>query len=173
MRVATAWLSGCSGCHMSLLDMDERLLELASRIELMASPLTDWKEFPETDVTLVEGAVGNVEQLELIRLIRSRSRLLVSLGDCAITGNVPAMRNVYPVEELLRESYETHSGPVIGVPGRGSAVPRLIDRVLQVHQVVEVDYFLPGCPPDAGAIYELLAALCEGRQPALETRRFG
>lgn len=173
LRVATIWLSGCSGCHMSLLDMDERLLELAARIELVASPLADRKEFPEADVTLVEGGVGNREQLEQIRIVRARSRLLVSLGDCAVTGNVPAMRNVFPVGELLRESYERNSAPVLGVPGHGAAVPELLPRVTPVHQVVDVDCFLPGCPPSADAIYRLLSALAEGRPAEILERRFG
>src|SRR5208283_2983519 len=96
VRLATAWLDGCSGCHMSFLDMDQRLLDLAPSIDLVYSPLVDIKEFPpDVDVTLVEGSVSTNEDIERIRKIRSRTKLLISLGDCAVTGNVPAMRNPF------------------------------------------------------------------------------
>jgi NAD-reducing hydrogenase small subunit len=173
LRVATAWLGGCSGCHMSLLDMDERLLALAGRIELLASPLTDLKDFPEADVTLVEGAVANEDHLAHIRHIRAHTKLLVSFGDCAVTGNVPAMRNAYGIEDVLNEAYEASSSVVKGVPAGNAVVPKLLGRVRPVHEVVPVDVFLPGCPPDADAIYELLAALLDGRRPELGGRRFG
>jgi NAD-reducing hydrogenase small subunit len=105
-RIATLWLDGCSGCHMSLLDMDERLLEIAGKIELVFSPVVDTKEFPDNvDLTLVEGAVASDEDLEKIKHVRSKTKLLVALGDCAVTGNVPAMRNNFVLEEVLRRSY--------------------------------------------------------------------
>jgi NAD-reducing hydrogenase small subunit len=96
-RLATVWLGGCSGCHMSFLDLDERLAELAGKVELLASPITDFKEFQEADITLVEGAVANVENLEQIRLVRDRTKILISFGDCAVTGNVTAMRNAFGI----------------------------------------------------------------------------
>src|SRR5215472_13630949 len=100
-RVATVWLDGCSGCHMSILDMDERLIELADRLELVYSPLVDAKEYPKNvDVVLVEGAVSTEEDLEKIRTVRQRTRILVSLGDCAVTANVPSLRNRFPVEAV-------------------------------------------------------------------------
>ena len=105
-RVATAWLGGCSGCHMSFLDLDERLIELADKIDLVYSPIADVKEFPENvDVTLVEGAVTNTENEEMAHIIRKKSRLVIAFGDCATTGNVTAMRNSIPLEEVERRSY--------------------------------------------------------------------
>ena len=172
-RLATVWLGGCSGCHMSLLDMDERLLELAPRIELCASPLTDYKDFPEVEVTLVEGAVANEEHLAHIRHVREKSRVLICLGDCAVTGNVTAMRNAYGVSECLDLAYRENAAVVIGLPEGNLVVPKLLDRVMPVHEVVRVDYFLQGCPPDADAIYGLLAQLLEGKAPASDGRRFG
>jgi NAD-reducing hydrogenase small subunit len=172
-RLATVWLGGCSGCHMSLLDMDERLLELAPLIELCASPLTDYKDFPEVDVTLVEGAVANEEHLEHIRHVRGRTKVLVSLGDCAVTGNVTAMRNTYGVNDVLGVAYRENATVVIGVPEGNLVVPKLLDRVCPVHEVVQVDYFLQGCPPDADAIFNLLKTLLDGTSPANEGRRFG
>jgi len=172
-RLATVWLGGCSGCHMSFLDLDERLIGLAGRVKLLASPLTDYKDFPEADITLVEGAVANEEHLEHIRTVRERSRILVSFGDCAVTGNVTAMRNLFQVEDVLDRAYRETSTVVSGIPTGNGAVPRLLRRVRPVHEVVKVDYFLTGCPPSADAIYGLLMDLLDGRVPAPEGRRFG
>lgn len=172
-RLATVWLGGCSGCHMSLLDVDERLIELAARVQLMASPLTDYKDFPEADITLVEGAVANEEHLEHIRKVRKRSRILISFGDCAATGNVPAMRNLFSLEDVLNRAYRDTAAVISGIPAGNAVVPRLLERVRPVHEVVKVDYYLPGCPPSADAIFGVLAALLEGREPVIEERRFG
>jgi NAD-reducing hydrogenase small subunit len=172
-RLATVWLGGCSGCHMSFLDLDERLAELAGRVELLASPLTDHKEFLETDITLVEGAVANVEHLEHIKLVRERTRILVSFGDCAVTGNVTALRSLFGVQDVLNCSYLENSTTVVGVPGGGGVVPALLDRVRPVHEVVAVDYFLQGCPPSANDIYEFVIDLLDGRKPRTDGRRFG
>ena len=162
-RVATIWLDGCSGCHMSLLDMDERLLALAERIDLVYGPLIDAKEFPENvDVTLVEGAVSTENDLRKIRTVRARTKLLVSFGDCAVTGNVPALRNLLPPDSVF-DVYEVAPREV---------VPGLL-KVLPVHQVVPVDLFLTGCPPSADVIHEILVALVEGREPAHRAPRFG
>src|SRR5579862_4231926 len=126
-KVATLWLDGCSGCHMSLLDMDERLLELAVKIDVVFSPLVDQKEFPEdVDVALVEGAVSSDEDLEKIRKVRSRSRLLVSLGDCAVTANIPSMRNPFKVEEVLNRAYVENATLNPGAPTQG--VPTLLPQ---------------------------------------------
>jgi len=172
-RLATVWLGGCSGCHMSFLDLDERLLELAQRVDLFASPITDYKDFPEVDVTLVEGAVANEEHLEHIRHVRARTKILISFGDCAVTGNVTAMRNAYGIEDCLNIAYRENATVIVGIPEDNIAVPRLLDRVRPVHEVVPVDFYLQGCPPDADAIYDLLTALLDGRAPVTDGRRFG
>jgi len=169
-RLATVWLGGCSGCHMSFLDLDERLIALAGRVELCASPLTDYKDFPETDITLVEGAVANQEHLEHIRTVRRRTKILVSLGDCAVTGNVTAMRNLFKLEDVLDRAYRQTATVVIGIPSGNGAVPRLLERVQPVHEVVKVDRFIPGCPPSADLIHEFVVALLEGRAPSLDGR---
>lgn len=169
-RLATVWLGGCSGCHMSFLDLDERLLDLAARVEFCACPLTDYKDFPEADITLVEGAVANEEHLEQIRKVRTRTKLLVSLGDCAVAGNVTAMRNIFAVEDVLDRAYRQNAALVTGIPAGNGAVPRLLARVRPVHEVVKVDYFIPGCPPSADAIHSFLMTLLEGRSPVLEGR---
>ena len=169
-RLATVWLGGCSGCHMSFLDLDERLISLAGRVELCASPLTDYKDFPETDITLVEGAVANEEHLEHIRTVRRRTKILVSLGDCAVTGNVTAMRNIFKLEDVLDRAYRQTATVVIGIPPGNGVVPRLLERVRPVHEVVKVDHFMPGCPPSADVIHEFVVALLEGRAPSLDGR---
>lgn len=171
-RLATVWLGGCSGCHMSFLDLDERLIELAGRVEVCASPVTDYKDFPEVDITLVEGAVANSEHVEHINHIRQRTKVLVAFGDCAVTGNVTAMRNYFDPREVLDHSYRELAQVVLGVPEGNAIVPCLIERVLPVHEVVPVDYFLPGCPPSADEIYTFVMNLLEGKEPG-EKRRFG
>ena len=178
--LATTWLDGCSGCHMSLLDIDEQLLELAGKIELLYSPLVDRKIFPDkVDVTLVEGAVSNTADKEKIRVIRERSKILVSLGDCAVTANVPAMRNSFSVDEVVRRAYlENSDTPQSGGEGAGPVafidLPRLCRTARPVHEFVPVDVFLPGCPPPPAAILHLLAELVAGRIPDMRDKsRFG
>ena len=103
VKLATVWLDGCSGCHMSLLDIDEAIIAVAKKADIVYGPLVDAQEFPEgVDVTLVEGAVSSQDDLKLIQTIRKHSRLVVALGDCAVTSNVPAMRNSIPVREAAR-----------------------------------------------------------------------
>jgi NAD-reducing hydrogenase small subunit len=173
LRLATAWLDGCSGCHMSFLDMDERLVELAARVELVYSPLVDHKEFPpQVDVALVEGAVGSEGDLERIRVIRARTRILVSLGDCAVTANVPSMRNRFAPESVLERAFVENATAGGQVPRKG--VPRLRALAQPVHEVVPVDVFVPGCPPSADTIHFVLEELLAGRRPELTARtRFG
>ncbi|MFO0876725.1 MAG: hypothetical protein U0840_05075 [Gemmataceae bacterium] len=177
VRVATVWLGGCSGCHMSFLDMDEWLLELAPSIDLVFSPLMDAKKYPENVVVcLVEGAVANEENRAMIRQVRERTQILISFGDCAVTGNVTAMRNPLGCAlEVLRPVYIEMGDLGAQIPNDHEIVPILLDRVEPVHAVVPVEYYLPGCPPPAGRIRSLLEALLDGREPVLEgnERRFG
>lgn len=166
VRVATVWFSGCAGCHMSFLDLDELIIDLAERIEIVKSPIVDTKEFPENvDVTLIEGAVGNEEHIELLREIRKRSKIVIALGDCAVTGNVPAMRNGIPVNEILEGVYGKERTTTGTIPSE--VVPHLLDRVRPLHEVVPVDYFLHGCPPPAAVIGKALLALLDGKTPEL------
>ena len=163
-RFATVWLDGCSGCHMSLLDMDERLIALAQRVEMVWGPLVDAKEFPEdVDVTLVEGAVSSEEDLHRIRTVRSRTKLLVSLGDCAVTGNVPAMRNNFGADAVLRRAYLENDTLDAQIPRE--VIPALLPVTRPVHEVVPVDVFMPGCPPPADLIFSVLSDLLDGRMP--------
>ena len=157
---------------MSFFDLDERLIDLARRVEFCACPLMDYKDFPDADITLVEGAVANEEHLAYIRKVRKHTKVLVSLGDCAVTGNVTALRNLFPVEEVLNRAYRETSTVVTGIPSGNAIIPRLLPRVRPVHEVVKVDYFIPACPPSAEAIHAFLTALLDGRTPP-ESGRFG
>ncbi len=173
VRIATTWLDGCSGCHMSFLDLDERILDVVGRIEMVYGPLVDFKEFPEgVDVTLIEGAVSSREDEEKVRLIRNRSYLVVSFGDCAVTANVPAMRNQFKIDEILTRSYVENATAQQAIPNVN--VPRLLKKARPVHEFINVDVFLPGCPPPPDAVLFAISELLEGRIPDLSGRtRFG
>jgi NAD-reducing hydrogenase small subunit len=171
IRVATVWLGGCSGCHMSFLDLDEFLIELAEKIELVYSPVIDVKEYPEgVDVCLVEGAVCNEDNLEMIHRIRQRTKVLVAFGDCAVTANVPAIRNqlgLSNAESVLQRAYVEGAQSNPSVPREAGIVPALLERVIPVHEAVHVDFFLPGCPPPADRIRALFEQVLAGVQPRL------
>jgi NAD-reducing hydrogenase small subunit len=172
-RLATVWLDGCSGCHMSLLDMDELLIGIAKRVEVVYGPLVDAQEFPKAvDVALIEGAISSQEDLEKVRTIRQRSKLVVALGDCAVTGNVPAMRNQIVPRKLLERIYVEGVQESPGIPTEG--VPALLRHAVPVHEVVKVDLHVPGCPPPAQAIAFVLGELLDGRMPDLSSKvKFG
>ncbi len=174
VRLATVWLGGCSGCHMSFLDLDEQLIELVDKVELVYGPLVDAKDFPQdVDICLVEGAVTNVENLEMARTIRSNSKLVISFGDCAVTGNVTSMRNRIPIKDLLTAVYHEAQAP-IGTESLKD-LPALLKKALPLHQAIKVDVYLPGCPPGPERIAETVTALLEGREVNLEPqmRTFG
>ena len=194
LRLATVWLTGCSGCHMSFLDLDELLFALAAVADVVFSPVaSDVKEFPENvDVCLVEGAVANTENLALAHLLRQRSRVVVSFGDCAISGNVPALRNLLSgPEAVLERGYleladqsaqlPIDHGPTKQDPNSQGLddqmpLPRLLPRVLPLHTVIPVEVYLPGCPPSSQRIQACLEPLLRGELPALvgpDLLRFG
>lgn len=173
IRLATVWLDGCSGCHMSLLDMDEGIINVVRKADLVYGPLVDAQDFPEgVDVTLVEGAVSNHDDLKAIHTIRKRSRIIVALGDCAVTSNVPAMRNTIPPKRLLERIYVEGAQENPGPPAE--SVPLLLRYAVPIHEVVKVDLHVPGCPPSAGTIEFVIRELLEGRKPDLATKvKFG
>jgi NAD-reducing hydrogenase small subunit len=169
-KLATVWLGGCSGCHMSLLDIDERILEVAKLADIVKSPVVDGKEFPECDIALVEGALANAEHEEEIQVIRRKAKVLVAFGDCAVTGNVSALRNAIPKEVVLKRSYLEVPGTVGGLIPNQEIAP-LIDRVRPLHEAVKVDYYLPGCPPSADLIFYVLFELLHDRAPVLDLEK--
>lgn len=168
LRLATLWLGGCSGCHMSFLDLDEFLIDLAQQVEVVYSPVVDAKEYPEgVDVALVEGAVCNEEHLAMVHRIRARTKTVISFGDCAVTGNVTAMRNAFGgADSVLDRVYLENGDHAPRIPSEAGIVPKLLDRVTPVHAIIPVDVYLPGCPPPAPRIKSVLVALLEGRDPA-------
>jgi NAD-reducing hydrogenase small subunit len=179
-KLATIWLDGCSGCHMSLLDVDERLLQVTALADLVYSPLVDNKVYPDdVDVVFVEGAVSTDEDLARVQMVRARSRILVAFGDCAVTTNVPGMRNSLAGEAgepLYQRAYVDNVTFVPGVPPvmPTKRLPHHLPKTLAVHKVVDVDVFLPGCPPSADIIFDTLVALLQGSPPEAATHaRFG
>ena len=158
---------------MSFLDMDERLLEVATKADLVYSPLVDAKEFPpDVDVTLVEGAVSSEEDLHKIRLVREHTKILVSLGDCAVTANVPGMRNPFGTKAVYDRAYRENVTFDPGIPNQ--VVPALLPTSRPIHEFVKVDVFVPGCPPSADTIYYVVSELLAGRNPDVELKtRFG
>ncbi len=172
LRVATVWLGGCSGCHMSFLDLDEFLIELAGKIELVYSPVMDVKEYPKNvDVCLIEGAVCNEDNLEILHQIRARTKVLVAFGDCAVTCNVPAIRNQLgsgSTENVLQRAYIENAQNNPCVPKADGIVPALLKRVTPVHEAVFVEYYLPGCPPPADRIKALMVQVLGSQTPKLE-----
>jgi NAD-reducing hydrogenase small subunit len=169
-KISSDWLAGCSGCHMSLLDMDERLALIAELADLRSTPITDLKE-PDEDgvaVGILEGGVNNSYNEEVLHRMRSRCQTLVALGDCAVFGGVPALRNLCGTDEALRRAYvETESTDAEG------AVPNdpelgVMSNVRALHEIVPVDVFVPGCPPDPDVIFYVLSELAQGRKPQLD-----
>ena len=164
-KIATVWLGGCSGCHMSLLDLDERLLDLAKAVTITASPITDIKEPPEVDVVLIEGAICNTDNLEVLHKCRERAKYLIAFGDCACFGNIPAMRNFMSLEETLQRGYVDTESTASGEVPNAEVLPRLFEKVQPLHYYVKVDASLPGCPPSADAIWFAVTELLAGRLP--------
>jgi NAD-reducing hydrogenase small subunit len=168
--IASASLAGCFGCHMSLLDIDERILPLLDLVEFNKSPIDDIKRFTKpVDIGLIEGGCCNSENVEVLRSFRKNCKVLVSVGECAIMGGLPALRNSIPLKECLDEAYL--NSPSIAAEDRlipnDEDLPIILDRVYPCHEIVKIDHFLPGCPPSADLIWEALTALIEGRPLAL------
>jgi NAD-reducing hydrogenase small subunit len=169
-KVSTDWMAGCAGCHMSLLDMDERIVKLVELVDLRSTPITDLKapDASGVDVGVLEGGVNNTTNEEVAHQMRKRCKVLVALGDCAVFGGVPALRNFFTIEESLRRAYvETES---TDSEGKIPDDPELCrpTKVRALHEVVPVDIFVPGCPPDADVIFYVLSELAQGRTPELK-----
>lgn len=167
LRIATTSLSGCFGCHMSLLDIDERLIELAHLVEFDRSPITDIKHCGHCDVALVEGGVCNAENVHVLRELRANSKVLVALGACAVNGGLPAQRNQLDVGRCLTQVYRTQDSGEVRVPD-DIELPLLLDKVYPINELVRVDYFVPGCPPSGDTIWKFLTDLLTGRTPRIE-----
>jgi NAD-reducing hydrogenase small subunit len=165
VRVATMWLSGCSGCHMSFLDLDERIVELVKLVDILYSPIVDVKEIPDVDVGIVEGCVNNNEQEHELKKLRSRCKVLIALGDCAVTGNIPGLRNQFTLKDCLLRAYEQTESTKISCIPNDPVVPVLNAKARPLQEFVKVDLSIPGCPPDADVIWYALTELLAGRMP--------
>ncbi|ANE56625.1 MULTISPECIES: NADP oxidoreductase [Methylomonas] len=167
IKIATTSLAGCFGCHMSFLDIDERITELAEVVEFDRSPLTDIEHCGPCDIGLIEGGVCNSENVHVLREFRKNCKTLVAVGACAINGGLPALRNFVSVEECLLEAYRDGIGIDNPQIPSDPELPLLLDKVHPIHEIVKVDYFMPGCPPSADVFWTFLSALIAGREPKL------
>jgi NAD-reducing hydrogenase small subunit len=167
IRVATTSLAGCFGCHMSFLDIDERLLELLEHIEFDRTPLTDIKHCGPCDIGLIEGGVCNAENVHVLKEFRKNCKILIAMGACAFNGGVPALRNHYSLKECLEESYLNGVGVVNPLIPNDPEIPLLLNKVHPIHEIVKIDYFLPGCPPSGDAIWTFLNELLAGQEISL------
>jgi len=165
LRVATVSLAGCFGCHMSLLDIDEHVFALLERVELDRSPLTDIKHCGPCDIGLVEGGVCNSENVHVLREFRAQCKTLVALGACAVNGGLPAQRNHLDVGSCLSAVFQSRPGMDTAEVPDDPELPLPLDKVRPIHEVVRVDYFLPGCPPSGEAIWQFISDLLAGRTP--------
>jgi len=170
VRIATDWLESCAGCHMSLLDIDERILELLKYVEITSSPVTDLKHPPEegVDVGILSGGIGNSDQEETTKEMRGRCKILIALGDCAVFGGICNLRNFIPKEEVLKRGYVETESTTEGKVPEAEELGKLTNQVSGVNRVVKVDVYIPGCPPSADSIYYALTELINGRIPILE-----
>ncbi len=167
-KIATAHLTGCFGCHMSVLDIDERLLELIELVDFDKSPIDDIKRFSGPClVGIIEGGCSSDEHVETLHEFRRHCQILVVIGECAIQGNIPAMRNSVPLRECLEEAFVNGVSVVDGVIPNDPDIPLLLDKVYPVHEIVKVDYFLPGCPPSADTLWAALTGLLSKGEIAL------
>ncbi len=167
LRLATTSLAGCFGCHMSLLDIDERLFELLDRVDLDRSPLTDIKHCGPCDIGLIEGGICNAENIHVLREFRQQCKVLIAVGACAINGGLPAQRNHLDLGQCLQEVYLTAPGIVGGRIPDDPELPLPLNQVHPIHEIVRIDYFIPGCPPSGDAIWKFLTDLLDGRTPRL------
>jgi NAD-reducing hydrogenase small subunit len=168
IRVATASLAGCFGCHTSFLDIDERLLQLLDLIEFDRSPLTDIKRCGPCDIGIVEGGVCNAENVHVLQEFRANCKTLIAIGACAINGGLPAQRNAFALEDVLSEVYVRRCNLVNGSIPNDPELPLLLNKVYPLHEVVHIDYAIPGCPPSADTILHVLTELLAGREPTLD-----
>jgi NAD-reducing hydrogenase small subunit len=174
-KIATASLAGCFGCHMSILDIDERILDLIELIDFNKSPVTDIKKFTEEiEIGIIEGGCCNSENVHVLKDFRKHCKILVALGECAMMGGLPAMRNNIPIEECLNEAYL--NGPSTynpeGIIPNDTELPIILDKVYPCHEIVKIDYFLPGCPPRADLIWDALLTLATGKDFELAYESF-
>jgi len=167
VRVATTSLAGCFGCHMSFLDMDERIVGLLEHVEFGRSPINDIKQCEPCDIGLIEGGLCNADNVHVLREFRDNCKILIAVGACAINGGVPAMRNHFTLRECLEEAFEGGIGVDNPQIPDDPELPLLLSKVHPIHEVVKVDYYLPGCPPPADAFVKILTDLLEGREPSL------
>lgn len=169
-KLATVVLGGCTGCHVALLDLHERLVDLLGAVDLVYSPLTDAEAIPACDICVVEGAVQNSHDEEVVRDARSKAKTLVAIGACAVLGGVGGLRNVLELNDVFGAAYGEDRPPLQADAEADPPIPALCERVRPVSAVVDVDAEVPGCAPVPDMLFDAIVAAVEGR-PFLAPRR--
>lgn len=173
--VATTSLAGCFGCHMSMLDIDLDIVDLFDVVEFNKSPITDIKEFTKMcDVGIIEGGVANSENYEVLKEFRKKCKFLIALGECAVWGGIPGMRNALPLEECLTEAYldSVTSEPGANVIPHHEDIPKILDKVHACEDIVKIDYFIPGCPPNPEHIWKVVKNVLLGTDEPIDYQEF-
>lgn len=174
VTIATDWLAACAGCHMSLLDIDERIITLLEVAEITSSPVTDLKQPPKSgvDVGILTGAISNTHNIEVAERMRSRCKVLIAVGDCATFGGIVASRNLVGTQAALQRAYIETESTVNGLIPHSEELGKPLERVVAVSDVVKVDLFIPGCPPGADCLFFSLSELAMGRELSLPPEFF-
>ncbi|HPI97496.1 MAG TPA: NADP oxidoreductase [Synergistales bacterium] len=165
-KVATTWLEACAGCHMSFLDIDEKIVDLLAEVELTSTPITDIKEIPEVEVGVISGALGNEEEAHIAHKMREKCKILIAWGDCAVFGGINCLRNFMEKDDVLREAY-TNTVSTVNPDGiiPGEELPKLLKHAIPIDHQVKVDVYIPGCPPDPETILYVFQEILQGRIP--------
>jgi F420-non-reducing hydrogenase small subunit len=170
LKVATGLLQGCFGCHMALLDLHEDLIPLLVALDIVRSPINDVKEVPEVDLGILDGSVCNTENEALAKEFRKKSKKILALGTCATLGGINGLRNLYDLDAVLKRSYVKNESTVEGTVPSSPVIPRLLPHVKALHQVIDVDYALPGCPPTPGMIATALMDIINNREMKIASK---
>lgn len=182
LKLASYWAAACGGCDVAILDTHEKILDIAAAADIVFWPIAldfkyaDVEAMPDghIDVTLFHGAVRNSENEHLAHLLRAKSKVLVAFGSCAHIGGIPGLANLFDRKSIFERVYHTQSTAnpdgvepqtKTRMPEGDLTIPEFYDTVMPLDHVVEVDYYVPGCPPTPKQIWAVVQAIVSGQLP--------